>query len=140
LRDLHRDENRTVLMAVNGAIPRSRMLAMEAMTMKSSQLMNGCALAIVLATLPLYANAAPSGRKVFEKTCTVCHSEGLSGAPRIGDRDAWTPRAQKGRDALLVSVRQGKGLMPPKGGNEDFSEEELRAAVDYILAAVKTRD
>ena len=108
--------------------------------MKSLLLKHGCALAILVAMLPLCANAAPSGRKVFEKTCTVCHSEGLSGAPRIGDRDAWTPRAQKGREALVASVRHGKGLMPPKGGNEDFSEEELRAAVDYILAAVKTRD
>jgi len=116
------------------------MLAMEAMTMKSHRLMNRCALAIVLAMLPLYADAAPSGRKVFEKTCTVCHSEGLSGAPRIGDRAAWIPRVEKGREALVTSVRHGKGLMPPKGGNEDFSEEELRAAVDYILAAVKPRD
>src|SRR5438045_4270865 len=90
--------NRTFLMAVNGAISGARMLVMEAMTMKSRRLMNGCALAIVLAMLPLSANAAPSGRKVFEKTCTVCHSDGLSGAPRIGDRAAWTARVEKGRE------------------------------------------
>jgi cytochrome c5 len=81
--------------------------------------------------------AAPRGDKVYDKTCVVCHDTGLSGAPRLGNRSEWAPRMSAGIDALVSSVKNGKGQMPPKGGNDKFTEEELRAAVEYMLAKVR---
>jgi len=81
--------------------------------------------------------AAPRGDKVYDKTCVVCHDTGVSGAPRLGNRSEWVPRISAGIDALVSSVKNGKGQMPPKGGNDKFTEEELRAAVEYMLAKVR---
>ena len=83
------------------------------------------------------ASAATHGEKVYGKTCTVCHTDGLSGAPRLGNSAEWAPRIPAGKDALVESVRRGKGLMPPRGGNERFSDDDLRAAVEYILSQVR---
>ena len=80
---------------------------------------------------------APRGQKVYETTCVVCHSEGISGAPRFGDKSAWAPRVVMGKETLVKSALKGKGLMPPKGSNPDFSEEDIKAAVDYMTSAVK---
>lgn len=81
--------------------------------------------------------AAPRGEKVYDRTCVVCHDTGLSGAPRLGNRGEWVQRIGAGIDALVSSVKNGKGQMPPKGGNDKFTEEELRAAVEYMLAKVR---
>lgn len=98
-------------------------------------------IAIVLAIAciaPLDASfAASRGEKVYDRTCTVCHDEGLSGAPKLGNRNDWATRVAAGPDELVKSVKGGKGLMPPKGGNDKFSEEDLRAAVEYMLAKLR---
>ena len=98
-------------------------------TLQKSALLAAAALAFACA-----AHAASSGEKVYEKTCTVCHSDGLSGAPRLGNKPEWAPRIPKGKDALVESVRNGKGLMPPRGGNDRFTDEDLRAAVEFIVS------
>ena len=95
----------------------------------------------VLAALALAfgaaAHAASPGEKVYDKTCVVCHGDGLSGAPRLGDKPAWEPRIANGKDALVESVRKGKGLMPPRGGNDRFTDDDLRAAVDFIVSKAR---
>jgi len=83
------------------------------------------------------ALAATPGQKVYDKTCSVCHADGLSGAPRLGNAAEWAPRISSGKDALLDSVRKGKGLMPPRGGNDKFDDNDLRAAVEYILSKAR---
>jgi cytochrome c5 len=40
-------------------------------------------------------------------------------------------------DVLLQSVLKGKGAMPPKGGNAALSEEQVRAAVDFMVSQSK---
>jgi cytochrome c5 len=80
---------------------------------------------------------ATLGEKVYERTCTVCHGDGLSGAPRLGNRAEWAARVPKGTEALVESVKNGKGLMPPRGGNAKFTDEELRAAVEYMISRVR---
>jgi len=83
------------------------------------------------------AGAKPDGAKVYAAGCNACHVAGVAGAPKFGDKAAWAPRAQLGLDALTASVVKGKGAMPPKGGQMNASEAELRAAVEYMLAAAK---
>jgi len=81
--------------------------------------------------------AKPDGKKVFDTTCTACHTPGVAGAPKFGDKAAWAPHLAHGVDTLYATAIKGKGAMPPKGGNAALSDAEVKAAVDYMVAAVK---
>jgi cytochrome c oxidase subunit II len=80
---------------------------------------------------------AADGKGTFDTTCTVCHTTGAAGAPKLGDKAAWAPRLAQGKDALYNSALKGKGAMPPKGGNAALPDEAVKAAVDYMAAAAK---
>ena len=83
------------------------------------------------------AGAKPDGKKIFESTCTVCHGAGIAGAPKFGDKAAWAPRLATGIDTLYKVALTGKGAMPPRGGNKDLTDAEVKAAVDYMAAAAR---
>ena len=83
------------------------------------------------------AGGKPDGAKVYAAGCNACHVAGVAGAPKFGDKAAWAARAQLGAAALTATVVKGKGAMPPMGGQTSASEAELRAAVEYMLAAAK---
>ena len=68
--------------------------------------------------------------------CFACHGTGAAGAPKLGDKAAWAPRVATGRDALLASAINGKGAMPPKGGQMHLSDAEIAASIDYMLDAL----
>ena len=91
---------------------------------------------------PATANAGkPDGKKIFEGTCNVCHGAGIAGAPKFGDKAVWAPRIAQGVNVLYthaIGGLQGKsGVMPPKGGNLELSDADVKAAVDYMVAAAK---
>ena len=105
--------------------------------------------AALLAALPAWGGSfadAPrprSGEQIVQYQCILCHGQGLSGAPRIGDRKAWGTRAHDGGlERLVFSASRGRGAMPPSGGLADLSEPELRAAIVYMLkrSGVETAD
>ncbi len=76
------------------------------------------------------------GKEVYEGTCFACHATGVAGAPKFGDKEAWAPRISKGKETLYDHALHGfmgKGMMPPKGGKADLSDEEVKAAVDYMV-------
>ncbi|MBL0142089.1 MAG: cytochrome c5 family protein [Betaproteobacteria bacterium] len=77
------------------------------------------------------------GKKVYDTTCMVCHATGVAGAPKIGDKAAWAPRVKTGNDALYASALKGKAAMPPRGGNASLGDDEVKAAVDYMVAGSK---
>ncbi len=83
------------------------------------------------------------GRSVWMGTCRNCHLMGVSGAPAVTNHEAWAPRIQKGKPALYHSAlngikgEDGKFRMPPRGGNAQLNDEQVRLAVDYMVAAVK---
>ncbi len=83
------------------------------------------------------ATAKADGAKVYASGCNVCHATAVADAPRLGDKAAWAPRLNLGIDALTASVVKGKGAMPPRGAVATASDAELRAAVEYMVAAVK---
>ena len=83
------------------------------------------------------ATAKVDGAKVFASGCNVCHTAGVAGAPKLGDKAAWAPRVGQGIDALTAAVIKGKGAMPPRGAVANASDAELRGAVEYMVAAVK---
>ena len=81
------------------------------------------------------SSAAPALQvpAIYQSVCAACHTEGVAGAPRLGNREDWRPHLTQGEAALMQSVMQGKGSMPVKGTVLDASEEELRATVRYMV-------
>lgn len=82
--------------------------------------------------------ASDAGKDLYTKTCGVCHAAGIAGAPRYGNAADWQPRIAAGTARLYNSALKGtpKG-MPAKGGNLAAPDADVKAAVDYMLAAVK---
>ncbi|MFY3383354.1 c-type cytochrome [Paracidovorax sp. MALMAid1276] len=83
------------------------------------------------------AAAGANGEALYKQACQVCHAAGVAGAPKLGDKAAWSARLSAGLDALHASVIKGKGAMPPRGGAAQASDADLRAAVEYMTASVK---
>ncbi len=81
---------------------------------------------------------AIDGKAVFMKICFACHIPGVAGAPKLGDKAAWAPRIAQGKATLLTHALhgfQGKaGVMPPKGGATYLSDDEVSAAIDYMVS------
>lgn len=94
-------------------------------------------LALTLTAAAYAPQALADGKSVYDATCAVCHAAGVANAPKFGDKAAWGPRAATGKDALFQSVVKGKGAMPPKAGKADLSDGDIKAAIDYMLAAAK---
>jgi cytochrome c5 len=80
---------------------------------------------------------AKTGEEVYKTVCAACHTPGVAGAPKLGDKAAWAPRLKQGHDALVQSVIKGKGAMPPKAGNPSLSDAEIRAAVEFMTSQSK---
>jgi cytochrome c5 len=99
------------------------------------------AAATVAAVPPVAAAPAkagkPDGKKVYDSGCVACHSTGVAGSPKLGDKAAWAPRIKTGNDALYASAIKGKGAMPPKGGNMALADADVKAAVDFLVGAAK---
>ncbi len=82
------------------------------------------------------APAGGAGKATYEKTCALCHGTGLAGAPKYGSKADWAPRAKAGQAKLHASALKGTANgMPAKGGNTALSDADVKAAVDYLLAA-----
>ncbi len=80
------------------------------------------------------AAAAPrSGEEVFNSACMACHATGAAGAPKVGDTAAWAPRIAQGMDTLVLHSINGLNAMPPRGTCADCSDEDLKAAVTYMV-------
>lgn len=96
-------------------------------------------LTIAAAAGALFAQTAVAadGKAVYNKACVACHAAGVAGAPKFGDKAAWAPRIKTGTPALYNSALKGKGTMPAKGGNPSLTDADVKAAVDFMVAAAK---
>ena len=78
-----------------------------------------------------------SGPQVYNEACLACHGAGIGGAPMLTDAANWAPRIDQGLDTLRQHAIEGytgsAGYMPPKGGRLDLSDEEIYAAIDYMV-------
>ncbi len=103
--------------------------------------------ALVLAGVPTLAAAQAgfpefdearlkTGRGIWMGTCRECHANPLSDAPQVKDGKSWSARVAKGRNALYASALDGfsgAGEMPARGGNPRLSDDDVLAAVDYMI-------
>lgn len=78
--------------------------------------------------------ASRSGADIVNQYCLTCHGRGLYNAPRMGDAEAWQVKLAEGREHLWQVVLQGEKAMPPRGNCQDCTDDELRAAMDYLIA------
>lgn len=78
-----------------------------------------------------------NGEKVYKGLCFSCHDMGIAGSPKLGDKVAWAPRIATAMDALYASALRGKNAMPAKGGNPALSDDEVEAAVDWMVSKAK---
>ena len=97
----------------------------------------GPAVMAAAAPAPAAAGAEMSPEAVYNNACAACHAAGVAGAPVLGDKEAWSARITKGMDTLATHAIEGfqgeAGYMPAKGGRSDLSDDQVRAAVQYMV-------
>ncbi len=93
-----------------------------------------CAATVAVAASAAAGGEARSGEAVYNTACTACHSSGAGGAPVVGDAGAWSDRIAQGSDTLYLHAIEGLNGMPAMGLCMDCSEDEIKLAVDYMVA------
>lgn len=93
--------------------------------------------ASAVAGAPGAAGAAKNGEEIYNQFCFVCHATGVSDAPLFADSEAWAPRVAKGMESMLASSLNGLGMMPAMGTCMSCSDEEMQAAIDFMLEAAE---
>ena len=96
------------------------------------------AAAVAPVVQPNPVSAPLTGPQVYNQACFACHMPpGIAGAPALGDAAAWSARVAQGLDMLvehaLVGFTGEAGVMPAKGGQMQLSDDEVRAAVEFML-------
>ena len=111
--------------------------------MKTNKLSYGALLlsmsAAALSAAPVQADER-SGKEVVETICATCHATGKDGAPKIGDKEAWSQRAAKGLDKLTENAVTGVRKMPAHGGQAALSDIEMSRAVGYMVSGGHSTD
>jgi len=74
-----------------------------------------------------------SGKEVVDAVCAKCHASGANGAPKIGDKQAWSKRASQGLSSLTDHALKGIRQMPAHGGNQSLSDMEIKRAVTTMV-------
>lgn len=81
------------------------------------------------------------GEKLYKTVCVTCHQQGIVGAPKLGDKANWAPRIAQGIETLfthsLYGFKGNTGVMPPKGGQLQVPNEDIKAAVAYMISQVQ---
>ena len=74
------------------------------------------------------------GKQVYGDTCIICHQTGVMSAPLIGNGANWFMRLKaSGLTGLYRHAVNGYNSMPVKGACVTCSDNDVIAAVDYIL-------
>ncbi|MDH3643886.1 MAG: c-type cytochrome, partial [Gammaproteobacteria bacterium] len=85
--------------------------------------------------------AANPGKATYDQFCSICHDVGVAGAPKLADAQGWAPRIENGLQSMIDNAINGmssdSGVMPPKGGFAALSDDEVGAAVEFMVEALK---
>ena len=74
------------------------------------------------------------GGQIYNTYCAVCHKSGLNAAPKFGKKAFWIKRVQQGKETVYANAINGLRGMPPRGGIASLTDEEVKAAVDYMVS------
>ena len=79
------------------------------------------------------------GRAVWFANCEGCHGYGIADAPIPMKPAQWEARIARGNAVLYEHALNGffgpeDTEVPARGGNAALSDDEVRAAVDYMVA------
>jgi len=139
----------TIILIVAGSMTHEKLLGRDALsqdrsavaetikpvaqvnTGDASNLMEETAVAITVAF-----DGSLDGKMIYDAVCMACHATGAAGAPKL-ETAAWADRLSLGTDGLLTSVINGKGAMPPRAGRPDLSDEQLKAAIEFMTNNLK---
>jgi len=97
---------------------------------------------VVFCVAGLFSSTAiADGETIYNSGCVACHGAGIAGAPRVGDKAAWVHRIAQGTEIIYEHALNGfqgtAGIMPAKGGFTHLSDEEVKAAIDFMIKASK---
>ena len=96
-------------------------------------LLISAAMSLGVATFQVQAD----GAAIYNSGCMACHASGVAGSPKVGDKEAWVDRIAQGTELLyehaIVGYQGKNGYMPPKGGFAHLSDDDVKAAVDYMV-------
>lgn len=91
-------------------------------------------LAALIAPQALAAQGAErSGKQVVEAACASCHATGEKGAPKIGNKQAWSKLSERGLGSLTESALKGIRQMPPHGANMKLTDTEIQRGITYMV-------
>ena len=91
------------------------------------------AAASVPAVAAVGAATGLSGQQIYDQFCFACHNTGVGEAPLFGSLEQWQPRIDQGMQQMLAVSLTGRGLMPPKGTCVTCSDDEMQAAIQYMV-------
>ena len=74
------------------------------------------------------------GQLTYQRFCISCHASAVSGAPPIGNAQAWAPRIAQGQEVMLQHTIEGmpSAGMPPRGMCAACTDQELKDAIHYL--------
>ncbi|HLR86713.1 MAG TPA: c-type cytochrome [Wenzhouxiangella sp.] len=81
-------------------------------------------------------DGSTDGEMIYSQVCAACHDTGAAGAP-VSEPGAWDEQLEKGYDTLLTHAIEGFNAMPARGGRADLNDEQVAAALDYIIDKVE---
>lgn len=78
-----------------------------------------------------------AGKAIYDAKCMACHMTGAGGAAKLDDKAAWEATAAKGLETIYKNSIEGftgeKGVMAPKGGFADLTDEDMHNTIAYML-------
>lgn len=83
---------------------------------------------------PAASGPPKSGKEIWEGTCSACHSTGVLGAPKIGNKAEWGPRLTEGLKTLEQHALHGYKQMPAKGNNPALNDADVIKAMEYMIS------
>ncbi len=90
-------------------------------------------ISLTIGIISSYSYAAADGGETYNTYCAVCHKLGLNAAPKYGKKVLWVKRVAQGKETVYKNSIEGIRGMPPKGGIASLTDDDVKAAVDYLV-------